>query len=82
MWHTGSGMGWWMLFGGVMWLVVVGLIVYVAARLCSAPMPHANARPESAENNAMEIARRRYANGELTRDEFVRLYDDLTKNAA
>lgn len=59
-----GGFGWLgMLFGGVFWLAFLGLIVWGVMRL-TAP------RPDRTEETALEILKRRYARGEITRAEF------------
>jgi putative membrane protein len=73
MWHTNNGMGWWMVFGMAMmivfWLGVIWLVVSLL-------------RPRVGEHteDAVEIARRRYARGEISREEFERLRQDLTSH--
>lgn len=72
MWGAHEGMGWWMLFSGMLWLLFIIAIVYVVAGLL---------RPERRSTepaDALEIARRRYASGEITRQEFEQIRDDLT----
>lgn len=74
-WHAHDGMGWWMLFGGILWLVFLGtiifFIVYALGGTRSGPR-----RPE--EDDALEIARRRYARGDISREEFEQIRRDLT----
>ena len=69
----GWGMGWWMLWGSiwfvVFWGIIIGLVVWVVNRL-------GGGRGEEA-STPLEIARRRYARGEITKEEFDRLRHDL-----
>ena len=74
MWGANEGMGWWMVFGGVFWIVVLGLIAYAVAGF--ARRQGSSAAP--AHEAAVEIARRRYAAGEISAAEFERLRKDLT----
>jgi hypothetical protein len=30
-WHAGEGMGWWMLFGGLLWIAFWATLIYLAA---------------------------------------------------
>ena len=65
MWHAGDGMGWWMLFGWLWFLLFWGIIVWVVWRVAT---PEGRARSEEA--SALEIAKRRYARGEIDEREF------------
>ena len=77
MWHSGDGMGWWMVFGGALWLMLWGTVIYlvVQATRRSSGAPVADDLP-------VEIARRRYAAGDITKKEFDQLCDDLQRRAA
>lgn len=72
MWGVHDGMGWWMVFGGFLWLLfwvtVVYLVVAGFARL-----------DRGREADAAEIARRRLARGELTAEEFERIRRELAE---
>lgn len=73
MWGMHDGMSWWMLIGGItiafFWAVVIldvtGLIAWQS---------HGGS---DANGDAFEAARRRYARGEIGRDEFLRISKDL-----
>ncbi len=73
MWGAHEGMGWWMVFGAVwiaiFWALVVVVAAWVIARLTS--------HQTDLSSDAMTIARQRYARGELTREEFERMSEDL-----
>jgi putative membrane protein len=71
MWGEHEGMGWWMLFGSVWFVVFWGVIIWIAAKLFGRD----DAR--NREESALEIARRRYARGEISREEFEQLQRDL-----
>ena len=80
MWGAGDGVGWWMLWGGVMMVLFWGGIVALAVWVVqSAWGDHGGLRRGFAPrgDSAEEIARRRYARGEITRDEFARIIEDL-----
>ncbi len=72
MWGLHDGMGWWMVFGGfwmlVFWAAIIGLVVWGISR---------TSRRDDRDHidSPMEIAKRRLARGDLTRDE----YEELTK---
>ena len=74
-WMHDAGPGWW-IFGAVwmtlFWGAIIALIVWAISRLTG------DRRQEDADS-ALEIARRRYARGEITRDEFEQLKRDLSE---
>ena len=79
MWDASEGMGWWMVFGSVFWIIIVGVVVYAFTRAFegsgqSSALPQARA-PET----PIEIAKRRYAAGEISDDEFMRIRDTLAR---
>jgi len=75
MWDITSGMGWWMAFGGL-WMVVfwgglIALIVWGIMRLAR--------RSDSApKRDPLDIAKERYAKGEISEEEFNQLKKDLS----
>ena len=73
MWHTGDGMGWWMVIGSVwmvfFWVAIAWLFFRFFAR-------DENAGSGSGES-ALDIAKRRYAAGEISREQFEQLRRDL-----
>ena len=81
--HMDDGMGWWMLWGGLMmvlfWGSIIALIVWgvhAATRRDTGqtqpPQPGAH-RP-----TPLEIAAERYARGDVSREEFDQIKKDLT----
>lgn len=72
MWDMNDGMGWWMMFG-MIWMVlfwgsIVWLIVWGITRTTGG---------RRQDDDPLEIARRRYAHGEITREQFEQLRHDL-----
>ncbi len=73
MWH--DGMGWGMAFGGVwmvlFWGALIGFGVWAVTRL---------SKRDSSESkvNHIEIAKERYAKGEISKEEFDQLKKDLS----
>jgi putative membrane protein len=67
-WTPYEGIGWWMTFGAVwmalFWGGTIALIVWGIRALTGRSF-----RPVE-EENPIEIARRRYARGEITKEEF------------
>jgi uncharacterized membrane protein len=78
-WHHGGLFLVW-LFGVVIFALLVGGAVYVAAGLArgrvAAQHPAGSPGPEQ-PNDPLAILRLRYARGEIGRDEFLRASEDL-----
>ncbi len=79
MWTMHDGMGWWMVFGGVwailFWVALIALIVWVIRRIADRGGGDARG-PE--RHDALEIAKMRYARGEITKEQFDQIKRDLT----
>ena len=75
MWDMPIGMGWWMAFGGL-WMVVfwgglIALIVWGITKLTR--------RSDSAtKRDPLDVAKERYAKGEISREEFEQIKKDLS----
>jgi len=74
-WYMHEGMGWWMVFGGI-WMVIfwgglIALIVWGITKLSrrNGSLP---------KHDPLDIARERYARGEISRKEFEQLKKDLS----
>jgi putative membrane protein len=76
MWYMHDGMGWWMVFGGVwmiiFWGAVIALIVWGIKRLTR----HSEA--EFNKGNPVDIAKERYAKGEITKAQYEQIKKDLS----
>lgn len=73
MWDMGDGMGWWMLLGSV-WVVLFWAgIMWLFIRV----LDRGDARSTQREEAPLDIARRRYASGEISREQFEQLRKDL-----
>lgn len=70
MWDSGSGMGWWMLLGSVWFVVFWGLVIWAVLKVTSREDASAG------QPSAIEIARQRYARGEISKEEF----EDIRRN--
>ncbi|OFW56199.1 MAG: hypothetical protein A2V52_07885 [Actinobacteria bacterium RBG_19FT_COMBO_54_7] len=71
--HWGYG-GWWMFGFGFLWFAVIAVVAYLLIRNYSVhghgPVTyHGPTGPRSAES-ALDIAKRRFAAGEINREEF------------
>ena len=73
MWWHHEGFGWFALFGGLLWLILWGTIIYLVVSVVASGREH---RPR--EDDPLEIVKRRYAKGEITREEFEQIRKDLT----
>jgi len=79
MWHYHDGMGWWMIFGGiwmiVFWGVILAVIIWGVKQLTGRNGAQPN-RPE--RQDPLEIAKERYAKGEISREEFEQIKKDIS----
>ena len=69
----------WMPFGGgwsiLLWVAIIGLIIWGVSALT-----RRNSTMHDAETrSALDIARERYARGEISGDEFARIKGDLSQ---
>ncbi len=85
-WMHGFGFGWGgMIFGGLLtllfWVVVIALVVFAVRALSRSGSGRATppaGSPGPAPDQALEILRERYARGEITKDEYTSMRQDLT----
>jgi putative membrane protein len=72
MMHYGFGYGYGGMFMWIVFLIVLGLLVYfiVQSRQGRGPL-------SSQQESPMDILKRRYAKGEITREDFERMKKDL-----
>jgi putative membrane protein len=74
MWYMHDGAGWWMVFGGIMmvlfWGGLIALVVWGINRMTRRGSNLARKGP-------LDIARERYARGEISKDQFEQLKKDL-----
>lgn len=73
MWHAGEGMGWWMVVGSVWFVLFWGVVVWLFFSIV--PKSGGGA---GTEETALEILKRRYARGEISKDDFDRMRQDLS----
>lgn len=78
MWNWwADGMGWWIVMGGLWMLLFWGLVIWLivwAIRKVNQVSKGTN----SGGGSALDIAKERYARGEITKAEFDQLKKDLS----
>jgi putative membrane protein len=73
MWWHHEGFGWFAVFGGLLWLILLGVIIWAVISLVSGGHQPQQRR----EEDPLEIAKRRYARGEITREQYEQIRNDL-----
>ena len=68
-----GGWGWWMLFGWLWFILFWGGLIWLVAWTVG----KLGGRQETSDD-ALEIARKRFARGEISEEEFLRLKQHLT----
>ena len=76
MWHWHDGMGWWMVFWMVLfWGAIVTLVVWGVKKLTERGRSESST---SEKRDPLDIAKERYARGEISREEFEQIKKDLS----
>ena len=79
MWGVHDGVSWWVFLVGIPMMLVMmlgmGLMMWLMMRMMMGMDDHSPPEPE--QESPLEIARRRYARGEITREQFEQLQQDL-----
>ncbi len=79
MWHVNDGMGWWMVLGVIFMVVFWGAIVTFGIWGSKKLFWSGESQQGSTDkSNPLDVAKERYANGEISREEFVQLKKDLS----
>lgn len=68
----GMGFGWILMF--LFWALVILGIVYIVQAISRGP------GQSGTEDTSLDILKKRYAKGEITKEEFERMKDDLLKS--
>jgi len=74
-WHWDNGIGWWMVFGALLWIAFWASAIYLGVWLLRSGRDHGL---EKRGGDPVEIARHRYACGEIDREQFEKIHKDLT----
>jgi putative membrane protein len=75
MWHNGWAGAWGWIFGPLIMLAFWGGFVALAVWIVRAVWR--SGEPRTTSQNSLEIAKARYARGEITREQFEQLKKDL-----
>jgi len=79
MWYWHNGMGWWMVFGGIcmllFWGAIIALVVWGINRLTER---RGSGSSTGERRDPLDIAKERYARGEISREEFEQIKKDLS----
>jgi putative membrane protein len=74
-----EGMGWWMIFGGiwmlVFWGAIIALIIWGIKKLTER---RNSGHGPQVKSDPLDIAKERYARGEISREEFDQIRKDLS----
>ncbi len=62
------------IFMGIIWIAVIIAVVYAVTRISKTGIPGTGAGPEE---KPMDILKKRYAKGEITKEEFDKMKKDL-----
>ena len=77
MWDWGAG--WWWAFGGafmiLFWVGLIALLVWVVVRIVRGSGNGGGSGGQ--KKDALDIAKERYAKGEITKEEFEQIKQDL-----
>jgi len=68
-WHMGNGMGW----GGGLYMLIIFVLI-VAGGIA---VVRWSLRPGGGEDSALEILKRRYAQGEISKEQFEEMKKDI-----
>ena len=75
MWQIPAGMGWWMGLGWlwilILWGGIIALVVWIVKKLTEKGQTNSKRDP-------LDVAKERYAKGEITREEFEQIKKDLS----
>jgi len=70
-WGIGFGFGWFLMI--LFWVLLILGIVYIVKLIAG------NTKKAEKEETALDILKKRYAKGEINKEEFDKMKDDLKK---
>ena len=78
MWDWGAG--WWWAFGGasmiLLWVGLIVLLVWVVMKIVRGSSDGGSST--ETKSNALDIAKERYAKGEISKEEFEQIKKDIS----
>jgi uncharacterized membrane protein len=74
MWGAFEGMGWWMVLGTLSWVLFLGAILFLGVT-----GPGRRRQDTRPIETPLDIARRRYASGDISQQEFEHIREELAK---
>lgn len=77
MWGYHDGFGWWMVFGVISMIVFWGGLLWIAAYIVRSIAGGPGPQRRRSEDDPEEIARRRFAAGEISEDEYRKILRTL-----
>lgn len=66
-----------MWFGWLFWLVILALIIWGVVTIVNNSRPRDDRRNLPPAHNALDILKKRYARGEITREQFEQMKRDI-----
>ena len=77
MWEWGYGMGWFWMF--IWWILIIGVVAAVIYMLLNSKKHNQTPSPGNnlPRGSAVEKLKERYAKGEINREEFKQMMEDL-----
>lgn len=80
MWDLYDGFGWWVVFGGIwsllFWVAMILLVVWAVKKIMERPEKD---RQKEKEDAALKILKERYAKGEISKEEYTQIKEDISK---
>lgn len=69
-----------MWFGGIFWLIIIGLVIWLIINSSKRSHYNYNYPPQfqNQQETPLDILKKRYAKGEITKDEFDQMKKDLS----
>ena len=78
MWGMHDGTGWWIfLLVSLPMMLGMGVMMWFMMRMMMGMGNHSGSSGTNPENDPLEIAKRRYARGEITKEQYEQLRGDL-----
>jgi putative membrane protein len=72
----GCGIGWpWPIMMFVFWIAVIVTVVFIVRRLA---LPANRGRGGASDESALDIIKKRYAKGEISREEYEKIKKDIS----